>query len=187
MSVRTCLAAGVTALAMLFAPANVSAKPGGRAGPPGRRPAGRPGGTTIVAPKVPVAPKTVVAPKAPGAPKTIVGSRPLAAPKQLALKPAYLTVGGKSIATGLYASKFGFKTKGGLVAYKGLKHGHWTRKWFDARSRCWLWYCPSACGWYYWCGARGCYLPVRCLPDHPPTVVSDGAEPELPPGAGGVP
>jgi hypothetical protein len=183
---------------MLFTPADVSAaKPGGRAG---RISAGRPGGGAVIKAKTVVTPKTIVAPKSivkttaavksktVVAAKTIVKSKTLVATKTLALKPAVVKgLGGKAIKTSLYASKFGFKTKGGFVAYRGLKHGHWTRKWFCGARRCWMWYCPSACCWYYWSGASGCYMPINYLPDYPPTVVNGGVEPVLPPGAENVP
>jgi hypothetical protein len=195
MFLKNCLAAGVAALAMLVAAPEASAKPG-RGFAPGRSvaPARPVGGRTIVTPKTVITPKTtfasktVVTTKGVGGAKKVLASKTLVAAKKVALKPAFVKgLGGKKIQTALYAKKFGFKTKGGAFAYKGLKHGHWSRKWFCGARRCWMWYCPSACGWYYWCPAYGCYLPMNYLPVAAPAEVVNGVAPELPPGANGIP
>jgi hypothetical protein len=211
MFVRNCLAAGVAALSLLIVPSYAAAKPG-RSFAPARSPGIASGARfmpgparTIVASKPFVAPKTIVGAKTIAGSKTIVGSKTvvgaktvvgsktiagsktLVASKKLALKPAFLKVGGKSLKTSLYASKFGFKTKGGFVAYKGLKHCHWSRKWFCGAYGCWTWYCPSACCWYYWSADYCCYLPLRYMPVCAPGIAVDGVTPELPPGADNVP
>lgn len=91
------------------------------------------------------------------------------------------------IAVHHYASVHGAKFKGG-VFYRGRGHGHWTRRCYSPNHRCWCWFCPSTSVWYYWCGARGCYLPVTCLTIAPPTIESaDLSEAEVPPEGQSVP
>jgi hypothetical protein len=46
-----------------------------------------------------------------------------------------------------------------------------------------MWYCPSACGWYYWYGPKACYLPVTYITEYPPDT---SVEEELPPNASEV-
>ncbi len=92
--------------------------------------------------------------------------------------------GGGRIATTGYAVKYGTKLRSGHFAYKGFKHRHWTHKWYSRAWRCWLWYDPCTFGWFYWCGDRDHYLPVRYITVCAPTVseeASPGGETEQPP------
>jgi len=68
------------------------------------------------------------------------------------------------------------KTKPGYVAYKGIGHGQWPKKSYSSKWRCRVWYCASACGWYYRCGAKGYYLPVRYITVAAPTTTEQAVE-----------
>jgi hypothetical protein len=90
---------------------------------------------------------------------------------------------GSYVATGGYASSYGVKLRSGYFAYKGHGHRHWGRRYFSPRWNCWVLSDPSTDGWYYWCGDRDYYLPVRYLTTCPPTQGTD----ELPPESSEVP
>jgi hypothetical protein len=71
------------------------------------------------------------------------------------------------VSTKQYAANFGVKFKRGTF-YRGLNHRHWSARHFNPRWRTWFWYCPSTCGWYYWCGDKSCYLPCNMISSYPP-------------------
>lgn len=86
-----------------------------------------------------------------------------------------------------YAPRYGVKLKNGYYGYRGIDHRHWSRKYYSPQWRCWCWFCPSTDQWYYWCGDRDLYLPVRYLVVVPPTVAEEESTAELPPDASEVP
>jgi hypothetical protein len=61
--------------------------------------------------------------------------------------------------------------------------------WFP-RYRCYGYYCPTACCWYYWYPQSSCYLPCTYLPTYVPTpidVAPPTAGPTPSPGAAPTP
>src|SRR5262245_15879568 len=80
----------------------------------------------------------------------------------------------KDVARADYARHFGTELSRGGLSYKGFGHRHWTRRHFNHRWRCHCWFCPCTRGWYYWCGARDCFLPVSYLAEFPPEPDPDG-------------
>lgn len=185
MIVRTSLAAGLAALAFLALVSESPAKPPARPAPGGRVILG-PGG--FGGPGGRVVPMTT--PTRTFAKTTLTTTTFARTP--MPFKPGFvkppLGKGNVTVKTAVYAGQFGVRTKGGFVAFKGKGHGHWSRKWYNARLRCWHWFCPSTGGWYYWCGGHGAYLPLRYLPVCAPTMMPLGAAAgELPPGAENVP
>src|SRR5262245_23699944 len=115
MIMRSSLAAGLAALAVLFVASEAPAKPAGRVAAPGRGIGGGPGGGprviggghAIGGPRVvhPTIAKTVITTKA------VVTTTGLA--KSLPMKPAFIkapqSLGGKTVKTVLYAKSFGIK------------------------------------------------------------------------------
>jgi hypothetical protein len=90
------------------------------------------------------------------------------------------------VSTAQYAQTYGTRLKSGQIAYKGIGHRHWSRRWYSQRWGCWCWYCPCTCEWYYWCGDRDYYLPVRYLTVVPPTCTTmDEQSPDVTPPDGG--
>lgn len=87
-----------------------------------------------------------------------------------------------SVSLNQYASTYGVKFKGGFY-YKGKSHQHWAYRCYSKPYRCWCWYCPSTCGWYYWCGTRDSYLPVSYIQVAPPAKAESQqpGEADLPP------
>jgi hypothetical protein len=53
--------------------------------------------------------------------------------------------------------------------YSGRDHYHWTYRYYWQRYGCDCYYCPSTCGWYYWCEPRCCYYPVSYINYAPPS------------------
>jgi hypothetical protein len=48
--------------------------------------------------------------------------------------------------------------------YKGKEHHHWSERCYSNRYGCDIFYCPSACGWFYFCEPDCCYYPVSHCP-----------------------
>ncbi len=91
------------------------------------------------------------------------------------------------VARKAYAKSFGTRLKSGYVAYRGLKHRHWSGRCYSRAWGCWLWLDPCTGGWYYWCGGRGYFLPVRYLSTCEPTTTEEDATENLPPESQDVP
>lgn len=62
-----------------------------------------------------------------------------------------------------YCQNFGVKKSFGYC-YVGQNHCHWQSQCYSPQYGCQIYYCPSACGWYWWCAADGCYYPVSYCP-----------------------
>jgi hypothetical protein len=71
-----------------------------------------------------------------------------------------------------YARTFGTRFQHGTY-YRGAQHKHWGMRAYNYGWRTWLFFDPSAGGWYYWCGGRTAFLPVVCLVIAPPTPMPE--------------
>jgi hypothetical protein len=60
------------------------------------------------------------------------------------------------------------------VYYSGKNHKQWTHQTYWGKHKCKCYWCPSAKGWFYWCGKRNCYLPTSCIDFAPPDGDEDG-------------
>jgi hypothetical protein len=113
---------------------------------------------------------------------SVSGRRPTPAPGQKGPgasghlpKPAPAQKGGPSTKSG--TSHGGQKRfeHGGRSYYFHSYHRHyygWSRYcWFPA-YRCYGFYCPTQCCWYYWCGQYECFVPVEYIGTFAPTPVN---------------
>jgi hypothetical protein len=62
-----------------------------------------------------------------------------------------------------YCQNYGVKKSFGYC-YVGQQHCHWQSQCYSPQYGCQVYYCPSACGWYWWCAADCCYYPVSYCP-----------------------
>ena len=66
---------------------------------------------------------------------------------------------------GDYHLKCGTKTAFGYC-YPGKVHCHWHHCIWDPCFSCHYFYCPSTCGYYYWCATDVCYYPCHWFVEH---------------------
>jgi hypothetical protein len=66
-----------------------------------------------------------------------------------------------------HGQKFTGHKHGNHWRFHGREGHYWSRTRWSKRYGCECYYCPTTCGWYYWCAPQSCYMPVSCYQQYP--------------------